>query len=175
MRLRALSALLPLALIAGCKNPGDRLPFRTFKISSGSMEPTLYAGDVIYVDQRYYKSHTVADGDLIVFHHEDYILIKRVSALPGETIEGHDNFLYRNGTAFAEPYAHYDSANPIRQDTFAAVKVPAGQLFVTGDNRDQSLDSRTDDFGPVLTADVVGRAESVYQSTHAGQTGRKLQ
>lgn len=149
--------------------------FYPYRISSNSMAPTLYAGDRIFANQRYYAHHKLGDGDLIVFRHGDLILVKRVSALPGETIRGKDTKLFRNGMALEEPYALYSKDSPIPEiDTFALRTVPAGEVFVTGDSRDASLDSRSEEFGPVLISDVLGRVSLVYGSSHQGQVGRRF-
>ncbi|MGA8939497.1 MAG: signal peptidase I [Acidobacteriaceae bacterium] len=158
-------AAVPLAIKLGS--------FHSYRISSNSMAPTLYAGDKIFENEDYYTHHKWADGDLVVFRHGNLILAKRVSALPGETIEGKGDKLIRNGVALVEPYAVYSKENPIPEiDTFALRKVPAGEIFVTGDSRDLSLDSRSADFAPVLISNVLGRVSIVYTSSHRGQTGR---
>jgi signal peptidase I len=160
-------AAVPLAIKLGSFHP--------YRISSESMVPTLYAGDKIFANQGYYAHHKLADGDIVVFRHGDLILAKRISALPGETIEGKDGKLFRNGVAFAEPYAVYSKESPIPEiDTFALRKVPPGLVFVTGDSRDASLDSRTAEFGSVAISDVLGRVSMVYMSSHRGQTGRSF-
>jgi len=158
-------AALPLAIKLGS--------FYPYRISSESMAPTLYSGDKIFANQSYYAHHKLVDGDLVVFRHGDLVLAKRVSALPGETIEGKGGTLFRNGTAVAEPYAVYSKENPIPEiETFALHKVPAGEIFVTGDSRDASLDSRSAEFGAVKISDVLGRVAMVYGSSHRGQAGR---
>ncbi len=160
-----LVATVPLAVKLGS--------FYPYRISSESMAPTLYAGDKIFANQGYYAQHKLADGDLVVFRHRNLILVKRVSALQGETIEGKDNKFFRNNVALVEPYAVYSKESPIPViDTFAKRTVPAGEIFVTGDSRDASLDSRSAEFGAVHISDVLGRVSMVYMSSHRGQAGR---
>jgi signal peptidase I len=162
-----LVAAVPLAIKLGA--------FYPYRISSESMAPTLYAGDKIFANQGYYAHHQLADGDIVVFRHGDVILAKRVSALPGETIEGRGDKFIRNGVALVEPYAVYSKENPIPEiDTFAPRKVHEGEIFVTGDSRDASLDSRSAEFGTVQISDVLGRVSMVYMSSHRGQAGRKF-
>ncbi len=115
----------------------------TFRLSSDSMEPTLYSGDLITADTAYYAEHTISDGDIIVFRHGDVILAKRVSAIAGETIEGKDGKLIRNGVVLAEPYLKSpDDSSDSSEATFSSRTIHEGQIFVTGDWRSRSLDSR---------------------------------
>ena len=152
------------------------LTLRFYTISSPSMEPTIYEGDRIAVDESYYKHHSLKDGDIVTFKHGDgTVLIKRVSAVAGETIECTDGQLIRNGVMQTETYLHPPAADvvPLRV-TFAATTIPPGEIFVTGDWRDRSFDSRIPEFGPVLLSDVTGKIAFVYVSSHQGQFGRKF-
>lgn len=163
----AMAAAIPLALKLSSYHP--------YVVSSSSMEPTLYAGDKIFVNQDYYKRHSLVDGDLVVFRHGEFVVIKRISALPGETIEGVEGKLIRNGVALAEPYASFSEDRPIPEiETFASRRIADGELFVTGDSRDASLDSRSADYGPVHFADVIGRVSFIYGSQHPHQAGRSF-
>jgi signal peptidase I len=151
------------------------MKFHAYQVSSNSMAPTLYAGDHIFANQAYYAQHSIADGDLVVFRREDRLLIKRVSAIPGEIIEGRVGVLYRNDVALGEPYASFSKDSPLPEiENFSARKIAADEIFVTGDSRDMSLDSRSQEFGPVHMIDVVGRVSYVYLSSHSGQTGRRF-
>lgn len=143
-----------------------------YKVAGSSMAPTLDAGDHVFADQHYYRSHAIEDGDIVVFRHGSKILVKRVSAVAGESIAAKAGVLYRNGVALNEPYATRGSEGLESLDNFGSREVPAGQIFVTGDDRDKSLDSREEGFGPVLVSDVIGRVKSVYWSSQPGQTGR---
>ena len=136
---------------------------QAFKIPSGSMEDTLAIGDHILVNKFIYGSKipfTGGDrilklrdprrGDVIVFEYpEDPTkdFIKRVIGTPGDTIEVKDKHVYVNGTVYNNPHeVHKESetipkeANP--RDFKDPVKVPPGNYFVMGDNRDRSYDSR---------------------------------
>jgi len=148
---------------------------RAFRLSSDSMQPTLYSGDVITADTGYYSEHPVSDGDIIVFRHGDVVLAKRVSAIGGETIEGKDGKLIRNGVLLTEPYVK-NTNEPVDQSevAFSSRTIPAGQIFVTGDWRSRSLDSRYPDFAPVHTSDVIGKVVYIYGSSQPGQIGRKF-
>ena len=133
--------------------------FQAFYIPSESMEPTLVERDRVIVNKLSYRLHDVNRGDLVVFDRppnepptEISELIKRVVGLPGETIEGRDGVVYIDGQRLVEPYI----ADGPSFGTFAAVVVPEGHVFVMGDNRNNSRDSRV--FGPISEDLIVGRA-----------------
>jgi signal peptidase I len=132
---------------------------QTFYIPSGSMHETLLEGDRVLVNKVSYQLHGVNRGDVVVFRRppdfpvEDEDLIKRVVALPGETVQARGRQIVVNGKPLAEPYVESACRGT---DDFAPVKVPAGDLFVMGDNRCNSSDSRV--FGPIAENLVVGRA-----------------
>jgi signal peptidase I len=132
---------------------------QTFYIPSGSMHETLIEGDRVLVNKVGYHLHDIHRGDIVVFTKPPNLnvseddLIKRVVALPGETVEGRGGKVYVNGAALDEPYVE-----PLCHGTgvFAKVTVPTGKLWVMGDNRCNSSDSRV--FGPIDQHLVVGRA-----------------
>ncbi len=132
--------------------------FQAFWIPTESMEDTLVRSDRVLVNKLSYDLHDVNRGDVIVFRRPDEEeaeirdLIKRVIALPGETIEGRDNAIYIDGGRLSEPYLDPDEFI----DDFGPVTVPEGEVFVMGDNRDQSYDSRF--FGTVSEDRIIGRA-----------------
>ncbi|HZQ42618.1 MAG TPA: signal peptidase I [Acidobacteriaceae bacterium] len=148
---------------------------RSFRLASDSMQPTLYSGDVITVDTGYYSEHSVSDGDIVVFRHGGVVLAKRVTAVGGETIEGKDGKIIRNGVVLVEPYLKStDDALDPSEANFSTRKIPKGQIFVTGDWRARSLDSRYPDYAPVHLSDVIGKVIYIYGSSHPGQVGRKF-
>jgi signal peptidase I len=159
-----------LGLLSGCSHIG---PLHGYTIESSSMEPTIFKGDKVIVDDSYYSRRSMADGDLVVFRHKDVVLIKRVSAVAGETIEGKDGILIRNGHPLDEPYARHSGPIISELQNFAARTVPAGEIFVTGDNRDHSFDSRLAEFGAVHASDVTA-APTYIQSSQHGTGGRQL-
>jgi signal peptidase I len=155
-----------------------------FYIPSASMQPQLNPGDRVVVSKVSYDLHSIHRGDVVVFEApvpkspdrsnivvkvlrgvlqavgvaqpstEDYI--KRVIALPGETVETRNGEVWINGKPLQEPYL---SARAVANPGVAMpvpVKVPPGQLWVMGDNRGFSQDSRY--FGPIRQSKVVGRA-----------------
>jgi signal peptidase I len=148
---------------------------RTFRVVGNSMDPTLWEGDLITADTAFYLAHPIADGDIVVFRHNDKLLIKRVSALSGETIECKGGKLIRNGAVLAEPYLKSPDKPRDPSDTnFSPLTLPQGQIFVTGDWRSISTDSRDPDYGPVHVSDVLGKVVYVYSSNHPNQQGRSF-
>jgi signal peptidase I len=144
--------------------------FQAFFIPSASMEPTLSEGDRVLVNKISYDLHDVHRGDVIVFElsSEDVgpdgikDLIKRVIGLPGDVIETREGVVYVNDRAVEEPYLAEgtitgdpeDSQNPaIERQT-----VPDDHVFVLGDNRSNSADSRYPNRGPIPVDTIVGRA-----------------
>lgn len=129
---------------------------QNYRIESHSMEPNFYEGQFILVNKLAYKLGTPERGDVIVFHNpnnreEDYI--KRVIGLPGDTVEIHNQAVYINGEPLEEPYLEYQ----IRPgEPFQPIVVEPDHLFVMGDNRPNSEDSRV--FGQLPEELVVGRA-----------------
>jgi signal peptidase I len=154
---------------------------QAFKIPSGSMIPTLLIGDHILVNKFLYGTHIPftdkkilifrepEKGDIIVFKYPEdpkKDFIKRVMATEGDTIEEKNKIVYVNGEPVKEPFAHhYDptirSAGD-RRDTFGRILVPKDKIFVMGDNRDHSYDSRF--WGFVDTKEVKGKAFIIYWS-----------
>ncbi len=139
-----------------------------YKVEQRSMETTLLPGQYVLVDKLTPRWATYARGDIVVFdppaswaaETNGVPLIKRVIGLPGDRVELRDGAVVVNGAALAEPYLYRDvdgtrqSTEPQGDGTSRWV-VPDGSLFVMGDHRQDSSDSRT--FGPVEIAHVVGR------------------
>ncbi len=129
---------------------------KSFKIPSSSMEPTLLVGDRIWAKREPHPGR----GDIVVFRppdrpEEDYI--KRIVGLPGERVEVRHKAVWINGHRLAEAQVvHRDPATQPGRDDFGPVTVPPDCLFVMGDNRDNSRDSRY--FGFVPLANLYGRA-----------------
>ena len=131
-----------------------RLVIQNYRIESHSMEPNFREGQFILVNKLAFKMGEPSRGEVIVFHNpgnveEDYI--KRVIGLPGDEVEIRDQTVYINGQTLAEPYA----TNPFR-DNYGPTVVPPNHLFVMGDNRGNSSDSRR--IGPIPEELIVGQA-----------------
>lgn len=153
---------------------------QAYYIPSSSMEPQLHIGDRVVVSKLSYDLHDPNRGDIIVFpspedHSVDHsawpirvirgifegvglaepekeILIKRVIGLPGERVEAHDGHVFIDGRQLVEPYLPKNVAT----EQFGPTTVPSGDLFVMGDNRGNSRDSRY--IGAIKESDVIGRA-----------------
>ncbi len=158
------------------------LVIQAFKIPSGSMENTLLVGDHIFVNKFIYGYHIPYTkgrilefrhpmrGDIIVFEFPEdpsKDFIKRVIGVPGDTVEIRDKKVYVNGVPLGEKYVRYADGPaaegfPPARDNMARVKVPPNKLFVMGDNRDRSYDSRF--WGFVDMDKVVGKALFIYFS-----------
>lgn len=133
--------------------------FQAFWIPSASMEPTLVEGDRIIVNRITYDFGSIERGDVIVFERPEgeidptvEHLVKRVIGLPGDRLEARGGALYRNGNLASEPYLPPGTIT----DNLPPTVVPDGQLWVMGDNRGNSSDSRV--FGPIDGDLVVGKA-----------------
>jgi signal peptidase I len=165
---------------------------QAFYIPSGSMEPTLNISDRVLVEKVSYRMRPVRDGDVIVFVHDlpgqtpepsnvvvrffsslgqavgvappsDRDFIKRVVGTPGDRITCQQGKLVRNGKVVPEPYL----APGTTTENCTPTTVPNGKLYVMGDNRNNSEDSRT--FGPVDRSSVVGRAfVRIWPLSHLG-------
>ncbi|MBV9450050.1 MAG: signal peptidase I [Streptosporangiaceae bacterium] len=140
--------------------------FQTFWIPSSSMVPTLGVYDRVLVQKAFFTWHDVREGNIVVFSHppldecggpqEDGDLVKRVIALPGQTIYSSGNSVYVNGRRLAEPYLpHYDPLGPPIASSQHPYRIPPGEFYVLGDNRADSCDSRY--WGPIKGSSVVGR------------------
>jgi signal peptidase I len=159
---------------------------QAFYIPSASMEPTLKVGDRVLVEKVSYRFSSPDRGDVVVFEKDFAILadpnaagedapfyrdiidafrslfgfptgnsqdfIKRVIAVGGDTVEGRGGVVYVNDEPVDDPYI----SEGVQTSDFGPVEVPDGQIFVMGDNRTNSEDSRN--FGPVDEDKVVGRA-----------------
>jgi signal peptidase I len=135
----------------------------SFTIPSESMHPTLQAGDRVLVNRLAYRAHDIRRGDVIVFARPPRSpitgpdapkdLIKRVVGLPGDIVATSDGAVWVNGRRLTEPYLPAGTPSTGIED---GVKVPAGHVWVMGDNRTNSADSRV--FGPLSDRLVIGRA-----------------
>ncbi|MGH9150065.1 MAG: signal peptidase I, partial [Acidimicrobiales bacterium] len=132
---------------------------QAFFIPSVSMEPELLVRDRVLVNKLSYKLGDIERGDIIVFERprtdtENQVrdLIKRVIALPGERVEGRDGRVFINGQPLDEPYL---VSGTLTTD-FPVRTVPENGVWVMGDNRGNSKDSRS--FGPISESIVIGRA-----------------
>jgi signal peptidase I len=152
---------------------------QAFKIPSGSMLPTLQIGDHILVNKFIYGPRLEIPltqrslgqipglrepraGDIVVFiypRERDKDFIKRIVAVAGQKVEGRGKGVWVDGQRVEEPFAHYEKRDHV---DFGPIVVPDDHVFVMGDNRDESYDSRF--WGPVPVEDIKGLAMVIYWS-----------
>jgi len=126
--------------------------FAVVIVSGPSMESTLHNNERLIMNKLVYNFSEPEHGDIIVFHateEDDYI--KRVIGIPGDTIQYRNNQLFLNGEAIEEPYL----TDTTYTSDFGPLEVPEGTVFVMGDNRLNSSDSRI--IGPISEEKIVGR------------------
>ncbi|HEV7872170.1 MAG TPA: signal peptidase I [Modestobacter sp.] len=147
---RAATVLAGLLVVLLAASVTGLLPVRVMRVGSGSMAPAVQTGDLVVVVP---PSGPVQRRDVVAAPHPDtgVLLVKRVVAVGGDRVALEDGVLVVDGVAVCEP-----SIDPARLDGvwFGPVTVPAGRLFLLGDDRGESIDSR--DFGPVPAAEVTG-------------------
>jgi signal peptidase I len=144
--------------------------FQAFYIPSESMKPTLNVGDRVLVNKMSYRVHDVNRGDIVVFETPPKAkdangrikdLVKRVIGLPGERVETHNGIVFVNGRQLQEPYLRNGvktcapNSNPGACADLPATTIPSDDVFVMGDNRTASKDSRS--FGAITESSIVGR------------------
>jgi signal peptidase I len=149
-------------------------------ITAPSMMPTLEIGDRIVVDSNQYTKEKPKRGDIVVFAapgDRKKEFIKRVVGLPGERLSIEDKAVLINGKPLFEPYAtHLKEGilpyNVAPRDNLGAFTIPAGQVFVMGDNRDYSNDSRF--FGPIRTETIVAKALYIFWARDKSRIGKRV-
>jgi signal peptidase I len=138
---------------------------RTPQVSGLSMAPHIASGEIVLINTMAYRLRPPARGDIIAFHHDGptpETFIKRVIGLPGDRIEIRRGTVFVNGTQLNEPYVQFPDNH-----TYAEVTVPPASLYVLGDNRADSEDSRA--FGFVPQNQVMGRAiAGIWPAAHLG-------
>jgi signal peptidase I len=146
--------LIAFALVFGVVRP---FVLEAFYIPSESMVPTLEVGDRVFVNKFIYHFREPERGDIVVFRSvegDEEDLIKRVVAVSGDEVAVEDGRLLVNGEPQSEPYLN--RAFPPDESSYGPAKVPEGEVFVMGDNRANSRDSRF--FGPVPLENIEGEA-----------------
>lgn len=133
---------------------------QSFLVQGSSMEPTLHDGERLLVDKLTYRFREPHRGEIIVFGYPRdprRKFIKRVIGLPGDTVEIRNRTLEVNGEPIEESYIRGPMYQP-----YPRITVPEGTVWVLGDNRNNSEDSRFEDVGPVPRGNIVGRALFIY-------------
>jgi signal peptidase I len=156
------------------------VPFYSCKIVEAGMLPTIKPGDQVIADIHWYRSKRPQRGDIVVFRcpeDRSQSFIQRVIGLPHETLEIKDKQVFINGQRLEESYVqHVDEAiwpgehNP--RDNLALVTIPDNALFLLGDNRDSSLDSRF--WQCIEFEDLQGKILYIYWSSDRTQIGKTV-
>jgi signal peptidase I len=149
-------------------------PWGRFDVASASMEPTLRPGEMILVDASYFGANPPSRGDVVVYRlpkDPETIEVRRIVALGGDRVSFRNGRVFINGVAAREPYARLGDPNaPI--NTIADIAVPANTVFVAGDSRDSSIDSRDSlGHGPVPLENLVGRATEILVTSLPDRAG----
>src|SRR5215469_4968288 len=149
-------------------------------VPTSSMDGTILVGDHLFMSKLLYGPEipllhwrlpmlkTIHRGEIVVFHYPkdpSQTFLKRVAAVGGDTIEIRDGILYVNSRAVNEPYAVHRGPRNSAHEEMREITIPPGELFVMGDNRDNSSDSR--DWGCVPVKNVIGEPLFVYWSYDA--------
>lgn len=142
--------------------------FQAYEIPSESMEPTIHGNeqvhDMVFSEKITYYTSSPKAGDIVTFTDPEVpsrTLIKRVIATGGQTVDLQDGKVVVDGKALNEPYVHGSASYELPGSALSfPYKVPEGCLWVMGDNREYSQDSRW--FGPISQDSVTGRAVFIY-------------
>jgi signal peptidase I len=150
--------LVAFALVFGFVRP---FVLEAFWIPSESMVPTLEVGDRVFVNKFVYRFTEPERRDIVVFHSvedDEEDLIKRIVALPGDSVAVENGALYVNGEPQVEPYLNNEDF--LDEGSYGPTRISEGEVFVMGDNRNNSRDSRF--FGPVPMENIEGEAFVVF-------------
>lgn len=170
MRVRAIVKLSCLACLvcfglAACTSataPWNLSNYRSFRQPGMAMEPAMGPGDIVYVDTSYFQTNPPKVGDVVLYNAKSIKngpTSKRIVALGGDTIQIKDGKLVVNGLVVGEPYLKPGGATTPYSRSWGPAKLSAGCIFLLGDYRDHSQDSRVD--GCSTAADLVGLVEYV--------------
>jgi signal peptidase I len=152
--LKFLKELIPYILIIIVVLLFKRYIVSPIRVNGQSMYPTLKNADMMILNETSYYFKDIKRFDIVVVDAKDELIIKRVIALPGETISYKNNTLYINGKKVEEKYSYGIT------DDFESVKLKKDEYFVMGDNRQNSLDSRY--FGPFKKKYIRGKTNVIF-------------
>ena len=161
-----ISLVVMIVLVIGFSTLLRIFVLQGYTIPSGSMEDTLMTGDTIFAEQLSYYFRGIEPGDIVTFQDPEIpgrILVKRCIAVGGQTVDLKGGQVYVDGVAQTEPYTLGKPSDPLARTAVTITypyTVPVGKIWVMGDNRTNSQDSRY--FGAIDTSSVFGRAYMVY-------------
>jgi signal peptidase I len=134
--------------------------YQPVRVEGTSMQPELRDQDRLFINKFAYRFENISRGDVVVFHYPrdpEKSYIKRVIALPGDSLRIDDGRVYVNGKRVEEPYVPWRYRDG---RSMPEIVIPQGDYFVMGDHRSISSDSR--DFGPVDRQLIYGKAAFIY-------------
>lgn len=147
--------------------------FRVAKVDGESMENTLFDGQALVISKLFYTPHT---GDIVVFQLPDSVfsepIVKRVIAVAGQVVDiDFTNWkVYVDGVELDDSYVKHDTTAAMRMSSYTfPYTVPEGKIFVMGDNRNNSIDSRDSRIGPVDTRCLLGKV--IFRLTPLSKLG----
>jgi len=169
-----LAIVVPLALVVAallCEVLLHAAGMRLYHDPSSGMASTIAENERVMVDVRDIDAHT---GAPVVFERDSITFVKRVIGMPGNVVEGKNGNVSVNGAQLKEPYVQHAGLRLQNLDNFGPISVPQGRVFVLGDNRDFSLDSRMPDFGTVPIATLSGKPLYVVSSRSPLRIGKTI-
>lgn len=160
-----LSLIIMVAFVVACSWALRTFVFQPYEIPSGSMETTIMPGDMVFAEKVSYYLRDPEPGDIVTFNDPQIpgrILIKRCIATAGQTIDINDadGLVYVDGVPLDEPYVNGEPSYTLSGGVSFPYTVPEGCIWVMGDNRTNSQDSRY--FGAIPVSSVTGKAALVY-------------
>lgn len=163
-----LSLVIMVALVALITIGLRMFVFVPYEIPSGSMEDTIMPGDMVFSEKISYYMREPQYGDIVTFADPEVAgrtLIKRVIAVGGQTVDLKDGHVIVSGVELNEPYTHGKESYPLERNAPGVevqfpYTVPKGSVWVMGDNRTASSDSRY--FGAIPISSITGRAAVIY-------------
>ena len=163
-----LSIVAMIAVVVLCVIALRTFVFVPYEIPSGSMEETIKAGDMVFSEKVTYYTREPQQGDIVTFEDPEVpgrTLIKRVIAVEGQTVDLVDGHVVVDGVELDEPYTLGKESYPLNRtaadvDVSFPYTVPEGHVWVMGDNRTSSQDSRY--FGAISVSSITGRAALIY-------------
>ncbi|MEA5019447.1 MAG: signal peptidase I [Gordonibacter sp.] len=162
-----LSLLIMVAFVFGLSWALRTFVFQPYEIPSGSMETTIMTGDMVFSEKVSYYLRDPKPGDIVTFQDPEIpgrVLIKRCIAVGGQTVDLVDGNVVVDGVILSEPYTHGLPSEPLKTalgTNFSyPYTIPANHLWVMGDNRTNSQDSRY--FGAIEESTVTGRGMLIY-------------
>ena len=162
--LRLVIEILLIVIVAiGLATLFTRFVMQPYEIPSGSMEQTIEVGDRVFSEKVSYMFGDPVQGDIITFEDpadSERVLIKRVIATGGQTVDLRDGVVYVDGGPLDEPYTQGKPSNDLNSGITYPYTVPEGHVWVMGDNRTNSQDSRY--FGAIKESSVTGKAIFIY-------------